>query len=151
MNSDLLNGGAKLKLDRKSMLLYAITDRAWVEGDTLEAQVEETIKGGATFIQLREKELSFDKFAEEAREIKKITDKYDIPFVINDNIEVALAVDADGVHVGQGDMNAKDVRKLIGEDKIIGVSAQTVEQAVLAEQNGRLFRCWCDVSNLNKS
>jgi thiamine-phosphate pyrophosphorylase len=126
----------KLKLDRKSMLLYAITDRAWVEGDTLEAQVEETIKGGATFIQLREKELSFDKFAEEAREIKKITDKYDIPFVINDNIEVALAVDADGVHVGQGDMNAKDVRKLIGEDKIIGVSAQTVEQAVLAEQNG---------------
>lgn len=129
-------GVLKLKLDRKSMLLYAITDRTWLKGATLASQVEDTIKGGATFIQLREKNMGFDEFVMEAKVIKKITDKYNIPFVINDNIDVALAVNSDGVHVGQDDMNAKDVRKLIGKDKIIGVSVQTVEQAILAEQNG---------------
>lgn len=125
-----------MKLDKKSMLLYAITDRTWLKGDTLKNQVENAIKGGATFIQLREKNLSFDEFLKEAIEIKKITDKYNIPFVVNDNIDVALAANSDGVHVGQDDMNAKDVRKLIGNDKILGVSAQTVEQAILAEQDG---------------
>ncbi|MBW4829446.1 MAG: thiamine phosphate synthase [Clostridiaceae bacterium] len=125
-----------MKLDRKSMLLYAITDRTWLKGETLSSQVEDTIKGGATFIQLREKNLSFNDFVKQAEEIKSVTDKYNIPFVINDNMDVALAVNSDGVHVGQDDMNAKDVRKLIGKDKIIGVSVQTVEQAILAEQNG---------------
>lgn len=125
-----------MKLDKKSMLLYAITDRTWLKGDTLKNQVENAIKGGATFIQLREKNLSFDEFLKEAIEIKKITDKYNIPFVVNDNIDVALAANSDGVHVGQDDMNAKDVRKLIGNDKILGVSVQTVEQAILAEQDG---------------
>lgn len=124
-----------MKADRKSMKLYAVTDRTWLGNDSLARQVEEAIKAGVTFVQLREKNLDFDEFLSQAREIKKITDRYGIPFVINDNIEVALACDADGVHVGQDDMAAKDVRSIIGDDKIIGVSARTVEQAVLAEKN----------------
>jgi len=125
-----------LKVDKKSMLLYVVTDRTWLNGNSLSSQVEEVIKAGATFIQLREKNLSFDEFVEKAEEIKKVTDKYQVPFVINDDIQVALKVNADGVHVGQKDMNAHDVRSLIGPDKILGVSAQTVEQAVQAEANG---------------
>ena len=96
----------------------------------------EALKGGATFIQLREKELDEEHFLEEAKEIKELCRRYQVPFVINDNVEIALAVDADGVHVGQSDMEAGDVRAKLGPDKIIGVSAQTVEQAVMAEQNG---------------
>lgn len=118
------------------MLLYVVTDRTWLGERILANQVEETIKAGATFVQLREKNISFDEFLKEAQQIKRVTDKYNIPFVINDNIEVALAAHADGIHVGQSDMNAKDVRALIGQDKILGVSAVTVEQALLAEQSG---------------
>jgi len=117
-------------------LLYAVTDRAWLNGSSLAKQVEDAIKAGVTFVQLREKEMTFDDFLSEAKEIKKITDKYAVPFVIDDNIEVALKVNADGVHVGQGDMPAKEVRKLIGNDKILGVSAQTVAMAKEAERNG---------------
>ncbi len=98
--------------------------------------MEEALKGGATFIQLREKELDEEHFLEEAKEIKELCRRYQVPFVINDNVEIALAVDADGVHVGQSDMEAGDVRAKLGPDKMIGVSAQTVEQAVMAEQNG---------------
>jgi len=126
----------KLKLSKGSMLLYVVTDRTWLGSNKLEDQVEEIIKSGATFIQLREKELDFESFVIEGKKIKEITDRYNIPFVVNDNIEVAIAIDADGVHVGQGDMNAKDCRILLGKDKILGVSVQTVEQAVLAEENG---------------
>lgn len=125
-----------MKVSKEDMLLYLVTDRGYLRGSTLSEQVEESIKGGATFIQLREKNLSFNEFLDEGRAIKRVTDKYNIPFVINDNIEVALELNADGVHVGQSDMNAKDCRKLIGEEKILGVSAQTVEQALLAEKNG---------------
>ncbi len=125
-----------MKADKNSMLLYVVTDRAWLGENKLEKQVEDIIKAGATFIQLREKELAFDEFVSEARKVKEVTDKYKIPFVINDNIEVALAVNADGVHVGQCDLNAKDVRGQIGKDKILGVSAQTVEQARLAREQG---------------
>lgn len=125
-----------MKVDKKSMLLYVVTDRTWLGENSLSSQVEEIIKAGATFIQLREKNLSFEQFVAEAEEIKRITDKYRVPFVINDDIQVALKVNADGVHVGQNDMMAQDVRKLIGPDKILGVSAQTVEQAVAAEKNG---------------
>ena len=124
-----------MKFDKSAMLLYAVTDRTWLGARSLSEQVEETISGGATFIQLREKELSFENFVKEAEEIKKLTDRYQIPFVINDNYEVAMAVNADGVHVGQGDMNARELRKRIG-DKILGVSAQTVEQAIKAEEDG---------------
>ena len=113
-----------------------MTDRHWLNGRTLYSQVEEALKGGATFIQLREKELDEEHFLEEAKEIKELCRRYQVPFVINDNVEIALAVDADGVHVGQSDMEAGDVRAKLGPDKMIGVSAQTVEQAVMAEQNG---------------
>ena len=118
------------------LLLYAVTDRSWLGEQTLYEQVEEALKGGATFIQLREKELDDKTFLEEAIAIQKLCKKYQIPFVINDNVEIALKMNADGVHVGQGDMEAGGVRSLLGKDKILGVSAQTVEQAVLAEQKG---------------
>ncbi len=118
------------------MLLYIVTDRTWLGGNRLEALVEQSVRAGATFVQLREKDLDFDAFVAEAKKIKAVTDRCHVPFVINDSVEVALAADADGVHVGQSDMNARDVRALIGRDKILGVSAQTVAQAVLAEQNG---------------
>lgn len=126
----------KLKLDRNAMLLYVVTDRTWLGQNSLESQVEDTIRAGATLIQLREKDIEYDEFIIEAKKVKQITDKYKVPFIINDDINVALEIDADGVHVGQSDMNAKDVRKLIGSDKILGVSAQTVEQAIKAEQSG---------------
>ena len=125
-----------MKCDKKDLLLYAVTDRHWLNGRTLYSQVEEALKGGATFIQLREKELDEEHFLEEAKEIKELCRRYQVPFVINDNVEIALAVDADGVHVGQSDMEAGDVRAKLGPDKMIGVSAQTVEQAVMAEHNG---------------
>lgn len=124
------------KCEEKDLLLYAVTDRSWLNGRTLYSQVEEAIKGGATFIQLREKELNEDDFLEEAKEMKELCARYHVPFVINDNVEIALAMDADGVHVGQSDMEALDVRAKLGPDKIIGVSAQTVEQALLAQKHG---------------
>lgn len=125
-----------LKVDSKSMLVYAVTDRSWLNGQTLKNQVEQAIQGGATFIQIREKQLGYSAFLKQAEEIKKITDKYHIPFVINDNIDVAMAIDADGVHVGQKDMEAGEVRQKLGQNKIIGVSVQTVEQALSAQKNG---------------
>ncbi len=126
----------RLKVDNKSMLLYVVTDRSWLGNNSLEDQVEQIIKSGATFIQLREKELSFNDFIKEAKKIKSVTDKYKVPFVINDNVEVAIACDADGVHVGQSDMKARNVRNLIGKDKILGVSVRSVDQAINAEKNG---------------
>lgn len=125
-----------MKCDKKDLLLYAVTDRSWLNGATLYSQVEAALKGGATFIQLREKNLDEAHFLEEAKEIKKLCREYGVPFVINDNVELTLEVDADGVHVGQSDMEAGDVRVKLGPDKIIGVSAQTVEQALLAEAHG---------------
>ncbi|MGI6065945.1 MAG: thiamine phosphate synthase [Bacillota bacterium] len=125
-----------MKVDKESMLLYVVTDRSWLGSNLLHVQVEKIIKAGATFIQLREKDLSFDQFVKIAEEMKEVTDKYQVPFVINDNVQVAIKVNADGVHVGQSDMKAKDVRTLIGPDKILGVSVQTVEQAVQAEKSG---------------
>ena len=125
-----------MKFDKKDLLLYAVTDRSWLNGETLYTQVEKALKGGATFIQLREKELDEEHFLEEAKEIKELCKAYHVPFVINDNVDIAIAMDADGVHVGQSDMEAGDVRAKLGPDKIIGVSAQTVEQALLAEKRG---------------
>ena len=125
-----------MKCDKKDLLLYAVTDRRWLGSRRLADQVEEALKGGVTFVQLREKDLDEERFLEEAREIKKLCGRYGVPFVINDNVDIAQAVDADGVHVGQSDMEAGDVRARLGQDKIIGVSAQTVEQALLAESRG---------------
>lgn len=125
-----------MKCDKKSLLLYAVTDRTWLNGETLYEQVEKAIKGGVTFVQFREKSLDEESFLNEALEIQKLCRKYDIPFVINDNVEIAKKINADGVHVGQSDMGAVNVRAILGYDKILGVSAQTVEQAVLAEKQG---------------
>ena len=121
---------------REQMLLYAVTDRHWLNGRTLYEQVEEALKGGATFIQLREKDLTEEEFLEEAKKIQQLCKKYRVPFIINDNVKLAKEIDADGVHVGQSDMEALDVRAQLGEGKIIGVSARTVEQALLAEKHG---------------
>lgn len=125
-----------MKCGKKDLLLYAVTDRGWLNGDTLYHQVEQAIQGGVTFVQLREKELDEDQFLEEAKEIQGLCRRYHVPFVINDNVKIAAQIDADGVHVGQSDMAAGDVRKKLGPDKIIGVSAQTVEQALLAQKMG---------------
>lgn len=125
-----------MNCDKKDLLLYAVTDRSWLNGETLYSQVEKALKGGATFMQLREKDLDEESFLKEAVEIKELCRKYGVPFVINDNVDIALSMDADGVHVGQSDMEALDVREKLGPDKIIGVSAQTVEQALLAEKHG---------------
>ncbi|MDK2967400.1 MULTISPECIES: thiamine phosphate synthase [Lacrimispora] len=125
-----------MNVSKDNMLLYVVTDRTWLGNNKLYEQVEEIVQSGATFIQLREKNLDYDSFVAEGREIRKITDRYNIPFVINDNIDVALAVGADGVHVGQKDLEARKCRELIGEDMILGVSAQTKEQALLAEKSG---------------
>ena len=125
-----------MRLDKKDMVLYAVTDRHWLNGESLYSQVEKALKGGATFIQLREKNLGEEEFLAEAKEIARLCKSYHVPFVINDNVEIAKKVDADGVHVGQSDMEALDVRKTLGEDKIIGVTAKTVEQAKAAEAAG---------------
>ena len=125
-----------MKCDKKSLLLYAVTDRTWLNDETLYEQVEKAINGGVSFVQLREKKLDEESFLNEALDIQKLCRKYDIPFVINDNVEIAKKINADGVHVGQSDMGAANVRAVLGDDKILGVSAQTVEQAVLAEKQG---------------
>jgi thiamine-phosphate pyrophosphorylase len=126
----------KLKFDKKSLCLYLVTDRAWLKENALADQIESAVKSGVTFVQLREKKLSPAEFIKLAEKIKRVAAAYQIPFVINDNIEVAMAIDADGIHVGQKDMSAREVRKMIGDDKILGVSAQTVEQALAAERCG---------------
>lgn len=126
-----------MRLNKEDLLLYAVTDRRWLkEGETLVTRTEEAIDGGVTFVQLREKDLDEKNFEREGRELKELCRKRGVPFVINDNVELAAKLDADGVHVGQSDMEALDVRKIIGGDKILGVSAQTVEQAVTAEKHG---------------
>lgn len=125
-----------LKLDSKSLLLYAITDRAWLKRKTVAEAVEEAILGGATCIQLREKNLSDEEFLKTAMDVKAVTDKYNIPFIINDNVDIAVRVGADGAHIGQDDEEIKSAREKLGADKIIGLSAATVEEAVQAEQSG---------------
>lgn len=125
-----------MRCDKKDLQLYAVTDRSWLKGESLVEQVEKAIKGGATFIQLREKHLEEGAFLKEAEALKILCKQYKVPFVINDNVAIAKMVEADGVHVGQQDMEASNVRQLLGEDKIIGVSVQTVAQAILAEKMG---------------
>lgn len=120
----------------KQLLLYAVTDRHWLGDNTLYNVVRDSLDGGVTFLQLREKDLDEAHFYEEAVQLQKLAKEYGVPFVVNDNVDIALKMNADGVHVGQSDMEAGNVRALIGEDKILGVSAQTVEQAILAEQRG---------------
>ena len=125
-----------MNVDKKDLLLYAVTDRHWLNGRTLYSVVKESLDGGVTFLQLREKELDEVHFLEEAKELQQLCREYQVPFIVNDNVDIAISMDADGVHVGQSDMEAGDVRAKLGPDKIIGVSAQTVKQAILAEKHG---------------
>lgn len=125
-----------INCSEKELLLYAVTNRHWLGEETLYDQVKKALDGGATFVQLREKNLDREVFLAEAKEIQKLCKEYGVPFVVNDEVSIAKDIDADGVHVGQSDMEAMDVRKILGPDKIIGVSAQTVEQAIIAEKHG---------------
>ncbi len=126
-----------MKCDKKHMLLYAVTDRAWTgEQQSLYAQVEAALKGGVTCVQLREKELDEMAFLQEARDICDLCHRYGIPFIVNDNVDIAIACGADGIHVGQEDMAADKVRRLVGDGMMLGVSVHTVEEAREAVANG---------------
>lgn len=118
------------------MTLYAVTDAAWVGKQTLMEQVKDALDGGITFLQLREKNLDRDAFLKEAREMAELSRQYHVPFVVNDEVEIALECGADGVHVGQDDMACQNARKLLGPDKIIGVSVHDVEEALKAQADG---------------
>ena len=122
---------------RRAMALYAVTDRSWLrEGETLADVCRNVLEHGATFLQLREKELDAESIQKEARELKELCAAFHVPFVVNDSVETALAVDADGVHVGQSDIQGRDIRALIGPDRILGMTARTVEEARAAEAAG---------------
>ena len=125
-----------MKCDKKTMLLYAVTDRAWTGKQSLYEQVEAALKGGVTCVQLREKELDEDAFLAEAVEIAALCKKYKVPFFINDNVDIAIKCKADGIHVGQEDMMASQVRQKVGKDMMIGVSVHSVEEALEAVKNG---------------
>ncbi|BFJ86004.1 thiamine phosphate synthase [Ruthenibacterium sp. CLA-JM-H11] len=125
-----------MKCDKKDLLLYGVTDRTWLDGRDLADVVEQSILGGVTMVQLREKDLAHDAFLEEARRIGQICRRHGVPFLIDDDVELAAAVGADGVHVGQHDMEAGMARAKVGPDMLLGVSAQTVEQALRAQAAG---------------
>ncbi len=123
-------------MDKKLLRLYAVTDRSWLKGRTLYEDVEKSLKGGATLIQLREKNMTFDDFIKSAEEILTLCRKYNVPLIINDNVEVALACGADGVHLGQSDTGIAKARQILGNSKIIGATAKTIEQAKKAQKDG---------------
>lgn len=125
-----------MSIDRKLLRLYAVTDRAWLGDRPLSEDVEKALKGGATLLQLREKNLDTSDFINSAKEIKSVCKRYNVPLIINDNIDVAMAIGADGVHIGQEDMPASEARKILGSDAIIGVTAKTTEQAKKAFHDG---------------
>ena len=125
-----------MKCDKQHMLLYAVTDRAWTGKQTLYDQVEAALKGGVTCVQLREKELDETAFLQEAKELCALCRRYGVPFLVNDNVEIAIACGADGIHVGQEDLAAGEVRRRVGENMILGVSVHTVEEACQAVRDG---------------
>ncbi|MGN0150691.1 MAG: thiamine phosphate synthase [Clostridia bacterium] len=123
-------------MKKEQLLLYAVTDRSWLNGSALADAVKKALSGGVTMLQLREKNMTDDEFIKSALEIKNICSEFNVPLIINDNIRVALAVNADGVHLGQTDTPLREARQLLGNDKIIGITAKTPTQAVEAEKNG---------------
>ena len=125
-----------MKWTAEQLRLYAVTDRSWLREKTLLEQVEQALIGGATMVQLREKELDETSFLDEALQMTKLCHRYGVPLLINDNVEIARRSGADGVHVGQDDMEAASVRGLLGPDMIVGVTAKTVEQALRAQDAG---------------
>ena len=125
-----------MKCDKQTMLLYAVTDRAWTGKQSLYEQVESALKGGVTCVQLREKELDEETFLKEAIEISGLCKQYEVPFFINDHVEIAIKCHADGIHVGQEDMEVAQVRQRVGDDMMIGVSVHSVQEALEAVKNG---------------
>lgn len=125
-----------MKVDRKQLCLYAVTDRRWLGNSTLAQQVELALEGGVTFLQLREKDAGPQEILEQARQLLPICRRFGVPLIINDNVELALASGADGVHLGQGDMDPRQARRLLGPDRIIGVSAHNPQEARLALEGG---------------
>lgn len=125
-----------MQFTKENLLLYAVTDRAWVGEKSLLEQVEEALQGGVTLVQLREKEMDEEAFLEEALQMKELCHKYHVPLIINDNVEVAIKSGADGVHVGIEDAPVSEIRKRTGKEFIIGATAKTVEQAQKAEESG---------------
>ncbi|AGN27033.1 thiamine phosphate synthase [Candidatus Methanomassiliicoccus intestinalis] len=125
-----------MKFTKESLKLYVITDRSWIGNRSMSEEVEKTLKAGATCLQIREKNISYDEYVSKSIELRKICNKYNVPFIVNDNIEVALASGADGVHVGQNDILNKNVRSIIGSDKILGISVNSIELAIAAEKAG---------------
>ncbi len=123
-------------MDKNDLMLYAVTDRSWLGKERLFDQVEKALRGGATFVQLREKNMEYDCFLKEATEIAALCREYRVPFVINDNVKIALECNADGVHVGQEDMAAMEARKLLGPDKIVGVTCKNIREALAAQRDG---------------
>ena len=125
-----------MNITREQLKLYAVTDRSWLGSETLYEQVEKALKGGVTLVQLREKTLDEAAFEKEGQELLELCHHYHVPLIINDNVELAKKIHADGVHIGQSDMEIKNARELLGADKIIGVTAKTIEQAKAAEAAG---------------
>lgn len=122
---------------RKALMLYAVTDRSWLkEGESLIDICRLVLQNGATLLQLREKKLNKAAFTEEAREMKSLCAQFRVPLIVNDSVEIALEVNADGVHVGQSDIRGRDIRALIGKDKILGITARSVDEAVAAQKAG---------------
>lgn len=125
-----------MKVNKEDLRCYVVTTRDYLKEKSLKEECEDILKGGATFLQIREKNIDFNEYVNMSKEILELSKKYNIPFVVNDNVEVAVKSKADGVHIGQKDMDVKEARKLIGEDKILGVSVQNVNQAIEAEKDG---------------
>mgnify|MGYP000688869517 CR=1 FL=1 len=131
-----------MKLNKEDLLLYGVTDSKYLKGRKMSELVEEAILGGVTMIQLREKEMTHEAFKQEALDVQSVCQKHHVPLIINDDVELCKEIDADGVHIGQDDLNLKEARKILGEDKIIGVSAHNYEEAKIALENGAdYFRC----------
>lgn len=125
-----------MPLTKEQLLLYAVTDRAWVGRQTLLEQIEAALSGGATLVQLREKALPESEFLEEAIQVRALCRRYGVPLLINDNVTIALKSGADGVHVGSEDAPVATIRKRMGRDFLIGATAKTVRQAQLAQEAG---------------
>lgn len=124
-----------MKFDKNYLKLYAVTDRRWLENQTLYEQIEKALKGGVTLIQLREKELNEEDFIKEAIEVKKLCHQYHVPLIINDNLNVAIESDADGIHIGQDDIDIEIVKKRFPH-KMIGVTAHNLKEALSAQNKG---------------
>ena len=142
LQGETLEKGARYEVREKNLRLYAVTDRSWLKDSALETQVEEALLGGATFVAAEREGIGSEAIRQEALRIRDLCRKYQVPFVIDDEVELALETDADGVHIGQSDMALRDAREQLGPEKIIGVSARTLEEALEAEQNGRTIWEW---------